>query len=108
MNNENILVLTADESEALAGITTVTGVAVGIIAIVVLIAIIISFIMGRKAYETAWLKVSTIIEDVANGNIEADFSVVKESNDEIGLDYRKDEGAHTIAWKYSRKDKKFQ
>lgn len=84
LNNENILVLTADESEALAGITTVTGVAVGIIAIVVLIAIIISFIMGRRLMRPL-VKVSTIIEDVANGNIEADFSVVKESNNEIGL-----------------------
>ena len=84
LNNENILVLTADESEALAGNTTVTGVAVGIIAIVVLIAIIISFIMGRRLMRPL-VKVSTIIEDVANGNIEADFSVVKESNDEIGL-----------------------
>lgn len=84
LNNENILVLTADESEALAGITTVTGVAVGIIAIVVLIAIIISFIMGRRLMRPL-VMVSTIIEDVANGNIEADFSVVKESNDEIGL-----------------------
>lgn len=84
LNNENILVLTADESEALAGITTVTGAAVGIIAIVVLIAIIISFIMGRRLMRPL-VKVSTIIEDVANGNIEADFSVVKESNDEIGL-----------------------
>ena len=84
LNNENILVLTADESEALAGITTVTGVAVGIIAIVVLIAIMISFIMGRRLMRPL-VKVSTIIEDVANGNIEADFSVVKESNDEIGL-----------------------
>ena len=84
LNNENILVLTADESEALAGITTVTGVAVGIIAIVVLIAIIISFIMGRRLMRPL-VKVSTIIEDVANGNIEADFSVLKESNDEIGL-----------------------
>lgn len=84
LNNENILVLTADESEALAGITTVTGVAVGIIAIVVLIAIIISFIMGRRLMRPL-VKVSTIIEDVANGNIETDFSVVKESNDEIGL-----------------------
>lgn len=84
LNNENILVLTADESEALAGITTVTGVAVVIIAIVVLIAIIISFIMGRRLMRPL-VKVSTIIEDVANGNIEADFSVVKESNDEIGL-----------------------
>lgn len=84
LNNENILVLTADESEALAGITTVTGVAVGIIAIVVLSAIIISFIMGRRLMRPL-VKVSTIIEDVANGNIEADFSVVKESNDEIGL-----------------------
>ena len=84
LNNENILVLTADESEALAGITTVTGAAVGISAIVVLIAIIISFIMGRRLMRPL-VKVSTIIEDVANGNIEADFSVVKESNDEIGL-----------------------
>lgn len=88
LNNENILVLTADESEALAGITTVTGVAVGIIAIVVLIAIIISFIMGRRLMRPL-VKVSTIIEDVANGNIEADFSVVKESNDEIGLTIEK-------------------
>lgn len=84
LNNENILVLTADESEALAGITTVTGVAIGISAIVVLIAIIISFIMGRR-FMRPLVKVSTIIEDVANGNIEADFSGVKESNDEIGL-----------------------
>ena len=84
LNNENILVLTADESEALAGITTVTGAAVGISAIVVLIAIIISFIMGRRLMRPL-VKVSTIIEDVANGNIEADFGVVKESNDEIGL-----------------------
>lgn len=84
LNNENILVLTADESEALAGITTVTGVAIGISAIVVLIAIIISFIMGRRLMRPL-VKVSTIIEDVANGNIETDFSVVKESNDEIGL-----------------------
>lgn len=84
LNNENILVLTADESEALAGVTTVTGVAIGISAIVVLIAIIISFIMGRRLMRPL-VKVSTIIEDVANGNIEADFSGVKESNDEIGL-----------------------
>ena len=84
LNNENILVLTADESEALAGITTVTGVAIGISAIVVLIAIIISFIMGRRLMRPL-VKVSIIIEDVANGNIEADFSGVKESNDEIGL-----------------------
>lgn len=84
LNNENILVLTADESEALAGITTVTGVAVGIIAIVVLIAIIISFIMGRRLMRPL-VKVSTIIEEIANGDINADFGMVKETNDEIGL-----------------------
>lgn len=84
LNNENILVLTADESEALAGITTVTAASVGISTIVVLIAIIISFIMGRRLMRPL-VKVSTIIEDVVNGNIDADFSVVKESNDEIGL-----------------------
>lgn len=84
LNNENILVLTADESEALAGITTVTGVAVGIIAIVVIIAIIISFIMGRRLMRPL-VKVSTIIEEIANGDINADFGMVKETNDEIGL-----------------------
>lgn len=84
LDNENILVLTADESEALSGITTVTAASVGISTIVVLIAIIISFIMGRRLMRPL-VKVSAIIEDVANGNIDADFSVVKESNDEIGL-----------------------
>lgn len=84
LNNENILVLTADESEALAGITTVTGVAVGISAIVVLLAIIICFILGRRLMRPL-VKVSTIIEEIANGDINADFGMVKEINDEIGL-----------------------
>ena len=84
LNNENILVLTADESEALAGITTVTGVAVGISAIVVLLAIIICFILGRRLMSPL-VKVSTIIEEIVNGDINADFGMVKETNDEIGL-----------------------
>lgn len=84
LNNENILVLTADESEALAGITTVTGVAVGISAIVVLLAIIICFILGRRLMRPL-VKVSTIIEEIAKGDINADFGMVKETNDEIGL-----------------------
>ena len=84
LNNENILVLTADESEALAGITTVTGVAVGISAVVVLLAIIICFILGRRLMRPL-VKASTIIEEIANGDINADFGMVKETNDEIGL-----------------------
>lgn len=84
LNNENILVLTADESEALSGITTVTGVAVGICTVVMLLAIIITFILGRRLMRPL-VKVSTIIEEIANGDINADFGMVKESNDEIGL-----------------------
>lgn len=84
LNNENILVLTADESEALAGITTVTGIAIGICTVVMLLTIIITFILGRRLMQPL-VKVSTIIEEIANGDINADFSVVKESNDEIGL-----------------------
>lgn len=84
LNNENILVLTADESEALAGITVVTGVAVGICTVVMLLAIIITFILGRRLMRPL-VKVSTIIEEIANGDINADFGMVKESNDEIGL-----------------------
>ena len=84
LNNENILVLTADESEALAGITTVTGVAVGISAIVVLLAIIICFILGRRLMRPL-VKVSTIIYEIATGDNNAYFGMVKETNDEIGL-----------------------
>ena len=84
LKNENILVLTADESEALSGITVVTGAAVGISAIVVLLAIIICFIVGRRLMRPL-VKVSTIIEEIANGDINADFGMVKETNDEIGL-----------------------
>lgn len=84
LKNENILVLTADESEALSGITVVTGAAIGISAIVVLLAIIICFIVGRRLMRPL-VKVSTIIEEIANGDINADFGMVKESNDEIGL-----------------------
>ena len=84
LNNENILVLTADECEALSGITVVTGVAVGICTVVMLLAIIITFILGRRLMRPL-VKVSTIIEEIANGDINADFEMVKESNDEIGL-----------------------
>lgn len=84
LNNEDILVLTADESEALSGITVVTGVAIGISTVVVLLAIIICFILGRRLMRPL-VKVSTIIEEIANGDINADFSMVKETNDEIGL-----------------------
>lgn len=84
LNNENILVLTADESEALAGITTVTGIAIGICTVVMLLTIIITFILGRRLMQPL-VKVSTIIEEIANGDINADFGMVKETNDEIGL-----------------------
>lgn len=84
LNNEDILVLTADESEALSGITVVTGVAIGISTVVVLLAIIICFILGRRLMRPL-VKVSTIIEEIANGDINADFGMVKETNDEIGL-----------------------
>lgn len=84
LNNEDILVLTADESEALSGITVVTGVAIVISTVVVLLAIIICFILGRRLMRPL-VKVSTIIEEIANGDINADFGMVKETNDEIGL-----------------------
>lgn len=84
LKNENILVLTADESEALSGITTVTGAAVGISTVIVLLAVIICFLRVRRLMRPL-VKVSTIIEEIANGDINADFGMVKESNDEIGL-----------------------
>ena len=84
LGNENIMVITADESDAFAGISKVTLAAVGIVVMIELLAIIISFIIGRRLMRPL-VKVSGIIEEVASGNINADFSGVKESNDEIGL-----------------------
>lgn len=84
IDNQNIIVITADESDALAGINNVTKVAVGIVVAIELLAIITSLILGRMLMKPL-VKVSSVIEDVANGNINADFSGVKETNDEIGL-----------------------
>jgi len=84
IDNQNIIVITADESDALAGISNVTKAAVGIVVGIELLAIILSFILGRRLMKPL-VQVSEVIEDVANGNINADFSHVKESNDEIGL-----------------------
>ena len=84
IDNQNIIVITADESDALAGINNVTKVAVAIVVAIELLAIVVSFILGRMLMKPL-VKVSSVIEDVANGNINADFSGVKETNDEIGL-----------------------
>lgn len=84
IDNQNIIVITADESDALAGINNVTKVAVAIVVAIELLAIITSLILGRMLMKPL-VKVSSVIEEVANGNINADFSGVKETNDEIGL-----------------------
>lgn len=84
IDNQNIIVITADESDALAGINNVTKVAVGIVVAIELLAIITAFVLGRILMKPL-VKVSSVIEEVANGNINADFSGVKETNDEIGL-----------------------
>ena len=84
IDNQNIIVITADESDALAGINNVTKVAVAIVVAIELLAIISAFVLGRILMKPL-VKVSSVIEEVANGNINADFSGVKETNDEIGL-----------------------
>lgn len=84
LENQNIIVITADESEALSGIGAITAGAVGIVVVIEIFAIICSFIIGIRLMKPL-VKLSAIIEEVANGDIDADFSGVKESNDEVGL-----------------------
>ena len=71
IGNNNIVVVSADEDDALTGINTTTRTAIGILIVLIILASIVTL--------------SGIIEEVANGNMNADFSGIKITNDEIGM-----------------------
>lgn len=82
--NDNILVVTADEKDALSAIQQTTNSAILIAVIILIISVVVSFLYGKKL-ASPLVKLSGIVEEVAGGNMKADFSGVKITNDEIGL-----------------------
>ena len=84
IGNNNIVVVSADEDDALTGINTTTRTAIGILIVLIILASIAALIFGRRLVKPL-VTLSGIIEEVANGNMNADFSGIKITNDEIGM-----------------------
>ena len=84
IDNNNILVVSADEADALAGIKKVTNVSIILEIVIAILAAVIAFIFGKRLAKPL-IDLSKIIEQIAQGNINVDFSGIKNSNDEIGL-----------------------
>ena len=79
-----IVVVSADESDALAGIHKATGVASGVAVFMVIAAAVIAVIISRGIARPL-VKVSEMVHQVSEGNLKVDLSDMKDSNDEIGL-----------------------
>ena len=84
MSNNDIVVVSADESDALSGLNQVSAMAFGVLVGIVLIMCVIANIIGRRMAKPL-AKLSNVIEQMAEGNLNASFEGIKESNDEIGL-----------------------
>ncbi len=84
LNNHDIVVVSADESEALARINGTTNGAVAILIVMVIVASISTLLFCRRLVKPL-VQLSGIVEKVAGGEMKVDFSKVKNTNDEIGL-----------------------
>ena len=84
IDNNNILVVSADEADVLEGIKKVTNVSIILEIVIAILAAVIAFIFGKRLAKPL-VDLSKIIEQIAQGNINVDFSRIKNSNDEIGL-----------------------
>ena len=84
IDNNNIVVVSADEADALAGIKRVTNISIFLEIVIAILAAVIAFIFGKRLAKPL-VDLSKIIEQIAQGNINVDFSGIKHSNDEIGL-----------------------
>ena len=84
IDNNNILVVSADEADVLEGIKRVTNISIFLEIVIAILAAVIAFIFGKRLAKPL-VDLSKIIEQIAQGNINVDFSGIKHSNDEIGL-----------------------
>ena len=84
MSNNDIVVVSADESDALSGLNQVSAMAFGVLVGIVLVMCVIAYIVGKRMAKPL-VKLGNVVEQMAEGNLNASFDGVKDSNDEIGL-----------------------
>ena len=84
LDNKDIVVVSADEADALSGITRITNISSVILLGILVIAIIISYFFS-KSISRPLSSLSLFIEEIADGNLNVDFSKIRKSNDEVGL-----------------------
>lgn len=84
LDNNDIVVVSADESDALAGIDRITRISGFILVGIIVIGSIIAFLFSRS-FARPLITLSGTIEQIAAGDLNADFSQIRKSNDEIGL-----------------------
>lgn len=84
LDNHDIVVVSADENDALSGITRITRIAGYILIGIIVVALIVAYFFSRSIARPL-SSLSKLIKEIADGNLNADFSKIKKSNDEIGL-----------------------
>ena len=84
MSNNDIVVVSADESDVLSGLHQVSATAFGVLVGIVLVMCVITYIVGKRMAKPL-VKLGNVVEQMAEGNLNASFDGVKDSNDEIGL-----------------------
>ena len=84
ISNHSIVVISADEDDALAGVNKTTSGAVIVLLVIIVVSSLVAYALAEKLVKPL-VKLSNILEDVAGGNMHADFSGIKMTNDEIGL-----------------------
>ena len=84
MSNNDIVVVSADKSDVLSGLHQVSATAFGVLVGIVLVMCVIAYIVGKRMAKPL-VKLGNVVEQMAEGNLNASFDGVKDSNDEIGL-----------------------
>lgn len=84
LDNHDIVVVSADENDALSGITRITRISGYILIGIIVVALIVAYFFSRSIARPL-SSLSRLIKEIADGNLNADFSKIKKSNDEIGL-----------------------
>lgn len=84
MSNNDIVVVSADEDDALSGINRITQLATSVLVGIVIIMCIVAYVIGKWIAKPL-VKLSSVVEEIAEGNLSVSFDGIKDSNDEIGL-----------------------
>ncbi len=84
MSNNDIVEVSADEDDALSGINRITQLATSVLVGIVIIMCIVAYVIGKWIAKPL-VKLSSAVEEIAEGNLSVSFDGIKDSNDEIGL-----------------------